>query len=219
MFDEKKDNLNPAAPEDAASEAPIAEEAAQAGAENGRSSGTENDAPKGKKAKKDKKKKFSVWVHSTRFKHGSLSSVFVVGVLVLAVLLALILAGCVANKTDKKTVMTGSMLLTIIACLIIGFLPSKSVWLYTYVAIYALGNSGFWTMIYAMSYDSAILEQIETGKKPDGLYTSLIGLFMKFGNALGTLIMGFGLQLIGFSSESETQTEASSVCSVSRLPS
>ena len=63
-------------------------------------------------------------------------------------------------------------------------------------------------MIYAMSYDSAILEQIETGKKPDGLYTSLIGLFMKFGNALGTLIMGFGLQLIGFSSESETQTEA-----------
>ena len=124
------------------------------------------------------------------------------------VILTAILAGCVANKTDKKTVMTGSMLLTIIACLIIGFLPSKSVWLYTYVAIYALGNSGFWTMIYAMSYDSAILEQIETGKKPDGLYTSLIGLFMKFGNALGTLIMGFGLQLIGFSSESETQTEA-----------
>ena len=124
------------------------------------------------------------------------------------VILTAILAGCVANKTDKKTVMTGSMLLTIIACLIIGFFPSKSVWLYTYVVIYALGNSGFWTMIYAMSYDSAILEQIETGKKPDGLYTSLIGLFMKFGNALGTLIMGFGLQLIGFSSESETQTEA-----------
>ena len=63
-------------------------------------------------------------------------------------------------------------------------------------------------MIYAMSYDSAIVEQIETGEKPDGLYTSLIGLFMKFGNALGTLIMGFGLQLIGFSSESEIQTEA-----------
>ena len=124
------------------------------------------------------------------------------------VILTAILAGCVANKTDKKTVMTGSMLLTIIAWLIIGFFPSKSVWLYTYVVIYALGNSGFWTMIYAMSYDSAILEQIETGKKPDGLYTSLIGLFMKFGNALGTLIMGFGLQLIGFSSESETQTEA-----------
>lgn len=95
MFDEKKDNLNPAAPEDAASEAPIAEETAPAGAdaadaaaaENSKDSGTEKDSPKGKKTKKDKKKKFSVWVHSTRFKHGSLSSVFVVGVLVLAVLL------------------------------------------------------------------------------------------------------------------------------------
>ena len=47
------------------------------------------------------------------------------------VILTAILAGCVANKTDKKTVMTGSMLLTIIACLIIGFLPSKSVWPFT----------------------------------------------------------------------------------------
>ncbi len=124
------------------------------------------------------------------------------------VILTAIIAGYAANKTDKKIVMEGSMLLTILACLIIGFLPSTSALLYTYVVIYALGNSGFWTMIYAMSYDSAIVEQIETGEKPDGLYTSLIGLFMKFGNALGTLIMGFGLQLIGFSSESEVQTEA-----------
>ena len=124
------------------------------------------------------------------------------------VIITAIIAGYAANKTDKKTVMVSSMLLTIIACLILGFLPSVSVWLYTYVIIYALGNSGFWTMIYAMSYDSAIIEQIATGEKPDGLYTSLIGLFMKFGNALGTLIMGFGLQLIGFSSESEVQAEA-----------
>ena len=124
------------------------------------------------------------------------------------VIITAIIAGYVANKTDKKTVMAGSMLITIIACLIIGFLPSTGVMLYAYIVIYALGNSGFWTMIYAMSYDSAIIEQIETGDKPDGLYTSLIGLFMKFGNALGTLIVGFGLQLIGFSAETEVQTEA-----------
>lgn len=124
------------------------------------------------------------------------------------VIITAIIAGYVANKTDKKTVMAGSMLITIIACLIIGFLPSTGVMLYAYIVLYALGNSGFWTMIYAMSYDSAIIEQIDTGDKPDGLYTSLIGLFMKFGNALGTLIVGFGLQLIGFSAETEVQTEA-----------
>lgn len=124
------------------------------------------------------------------------------------VILAAIFAGFVANKTDKKTVMAGGMLISIIACLMVGFLPSVSPIMYTFVLFYALGNSGFWTMLYAMSYDCAIIEQIESGDKPDGLYTSLIGLFMKFGNALGSLIVGFGLQIIGFSAEVETQTEA-----------
>ena len=107
MFDEKKDNLNPAVPEDAASEATAAEETAPAAeaaadaapeaaessrkpeAENGsaESAAEEKDSSKAGKTKKAKKKKFSVWIHSTRFKHGSLSSVFVVGVLVLAVLI------------------------------------------------------------------------------------------------------------------------------------
>ena len=59
-----------------------------------------------------------------------------------------------------------------------------------------------------MSYDCAIVEQIDSGDKPDGLYTSLIGLFMKFGNSLGTLIVGFGLQLVGFSADLQVQTEA-----------
>ncbi len=149
-----------------------------------------------------------VYVLSYVFAYDEAQSSTVYLVQGILVILTAIMAGYAANKTDKKTVMVGSMLLTIIACLVIGFLPSTSAMLYTYVVIYALGNSGFWTMIYAMSYDSAIVEQIETGEKPDGLYTSLIGLFMKFGNALGTLIMGFGLQLIGFSSESEIQTEA-----------
>ena len=63
-------------------------------------------------------------------------------------------------------------------------------------------------MIYAMSYDTSIAEQLKTGKRPDGLYTSLIGLFMKFGNALGTLILGIGLELVGFSSAVAVQSES-----------
>ena len=64
-----------------------------------------------------------------------------------------------------------------------------------------------------MSYDTAIIEQIKTGDKPDGLYTSLIGLFMKVGNSLGSLIVGVGLQIIGFSSEVTTQS-ASTIDSI-----
>ncbi|MBR3053862.1 MAG: MFS transporter, partial [Firmicutes bacterium] len=36
--------------------------------------------------------------------------------------------------------------------------------------------------------------------------TSLIGLLMKFGNAVGSLIVGVGLQLVGFVESSTEQT-------------
>ncbi|MDD6763933.1 MAG: MFS transporter [Firmicutes bacterium] len=124
------------------------------------------------------------------------------------VIVAAILAGVVARFTDKKIVMASGMLISIIACLLVGLMPVSGVVMYIYVVLYALGNSAFWTMIYAMSYDCAIVEQIDSGDKPDGLYTSLIGLFMKFGNSLGTLIVGFGLQLVGFSADLQVQTEA-----------
>ena len=85
--------------------------------------------------------------------------------------------------------------------------------MYVSILLYALGNSSYWTMIYAMSYDTAIIEQIKTGDKPDGLYTSLIGLFMKVGNSLGSLIVGVGLQIIGFSSVVTAQS-ASTIDSI-----
>lgn len=144
--------------------------------------------------------------HVYSYDSGQTSTVYLVqGILVI---LAAILAGVVARYTDKKIVMASGMLISIVACLMLGLLPVSNVVLYIYIVLYALGNSGFWTMVYAMSYDCAIVEQISTGDKPDGLYTSLIGLFMKFGNSLGTLIVGFGLELTGFSSDLQVQTES-----------
>lgn len=91
MFDEKKDNLNPASDASNAEETVAAdsttEQAAQVSDQPTVTDEPKADEPKTEQPKKAKKKKFSVWVHSTRFKHGSLASVFVVGVLVLAILL------------------------------------------------------------------------------------------------------------------------------------
>lgn len=128
---------------------------------------------------------------------------FVQGILVIA---AVVVAGLVSKKTEKKTVMAGGLILYMMAYLIVMLLPISDVTMYVSIVVYALGNSAYWTMIYAMSYDTAIIEQIKTGDKPDGLYTSLIGLFMKFGNSLGSLIVGIGLQIIGFSTEATVQS-------------
>lgn len=114
----------------------------------------------------------------------------------------------IANKSEKKVVMAGGVGVYALSFLLICVMPVSDITIYIVLVLYSIGNSSFWTMIYAMSYDSIIVEQIKTGDKPDGLYTSLIGLFMKFGNSLGSLAVGIGLQLVGFSADAAMQTES-----------
>ena len=124
------------------------------------------------------------------------------------VVIATVLMGMLAGKLGKKTVMIAGIIAYIAAYLIIIIFPVSFPTILVSIIVYALGNAGYWAMIYAMSYDTSIVEQLRTGERPDGLYTSLIGLFMKFGNALGSVIVGIGLQIIGFSETSATQTES-----------
>ena len=116
--------------------------------------------------------------------------------------------GVTAAKMGKKLVMTASIVVYIAAYVVILVFPISFPTILVSLILYALGNSGYWAMIYAMSYDASIIEQLRSGEKPDGLYTSLIGLFMKFGNALGSVVVGVGLQIIGFSETAEVQTAA-----------
>jgi len=120
------------------------------------------------------------------------------GVLVIA---AAVVMGVAATKLDKKLVMSAGIILYMLSYVVIIALPLTWTTVVISVILFALGNSGYWTMIYAMSYDASIVEKLRSGERPDGLYTSLIGLFMKFGNALGSVVVGVGLQMIGFSEE------------------
>ena len=124
------------------------------------------------------------------------------------VVIAAVLMGALAGKMGKKLVMAASMVIYIAAYVVILVFPISFATILVSIILYALGNSGYWAMIYAMSYDAAIIEQIRTGERPDGLYTSLIGLFMKFGNALGSVVVGVGLQIVGFSETAKVQTDS-----------
>jgi len=132
------------------------------------------------------------------------------GVLVIA---AAVVMGVAATKLDKKLVMSAGIVLYMLSYMVIIFFPIAWSTIIVSVILFALGNSGYWTMIYAMSYDASLVQQLKSGERPDGLYTSLIGLFMKFGNALGSVVVGVGLQLIGFS-EAVTEQAAGVVTGI-----
>ncbi|HHW94478.1 MAG TPA: MFS transporter [Mogibacterium sp.] len=124
----------------------------------------------------------------------------------IAVIIAVLPVGYLASKVGKKAVMVGGLLLWGSGFLIVGLLPQSDFLMFVVYPLAYFGNAAYWTMIYAMSYDTAIVEQLKTGERPDGLYTSLIGLFMKFGNALGTFVLGIGLQLVGFDASMAVQS-------------
>lgn len=123
-------------------------------------------------------------------------------------IIAVFVAGYVAKKTEKKTAMVVGLIMYMMAFLIIAILPVKDMTIYISIVFFALGNSAYWTMIYAMSYDTAIIQQIKTDEKPDGLYTSLIGLLMKIGNSIGSVVVGVGLQMVGFNASLAVQSDA-----------
>ena len=140
------------------------------------------------------------------FDEGQSSIVYTLqGILVIAGTVAV---GTAAQKIGKKATMAGGILIYMLTYLVILFLPVGWPAVIVHVILFAIGNSGYWTMIYAMSYDASIVEEIRSGERPDGLYTSLIGLFMKFGNALGSVVVGVGLQIIGFKEGAASQTAA-----------
>ena len=140
------------------------------------------------------------------FDEGQTSLVYALQGILVIVMSALL--GAIASKLGKKPVMIAALLIYALAYPIICLLPLGWPALILHIILFAAGNAGYWTMIYAMSYDTAIVEQLRSGERPDGLYTSLIGLFMKFGNAAGSLIVGVGLQIAGFVESSPVQTEA-----------
>ena len=123
----------------------------------------------------------------------------------LFLLLTTVLAGVIANKFGKKQMMIGGMICYTACYLIMAVLPAGDFTAYLYILFYGIGNATYWTLIYSMSYDTALIEKFKSGNSPDGLYTSMIGFFMKAGSAIGMWITGIVLSAIGFNAEAAEQ--------------
>jgi Na+/melibiose symporter-like transporter len=90
--------------------------------------------------------------------------------------------------------------------LVIYLLPATELVIGAGLLLEAYGNATFWTMLYALAYDTAIIEEFRSGSGNEGIIVATIGFTMKAGNALGMGAAGLGLTMIGFNAELLTQS-------------
>lgn len=146
-----------------------------------------------------------IFLYTYVFRYSENKTSFMLLITTLFLLLTTVLAGVFANKFGKKQMMIGGMICYTACYLIMAVLPAGDFTAYLYILFYGIGNATYWTLIYSMSYDTALIEKFKSGNSPDGLYTSMIGFFMKAGSAIGMWITGIVLSAIGFNAEAAEQ--------------
>lgn len=96
-----------------------------------------------------------------------------------------------ANKFDKKKVYMYGMLISainLIAFYFIGF--GVLFLLIAEIAIYAFGNSTYWTIYYSMMYDISELDEFVNDKRREGAITAIISFCQKLGAAFAMWLTG-----------------------------
>lgn len=112
----------------------------------------------------------------------------------------------VSAKIGKKKATVLGTALYALGFLVIYVLPATEVVIGAGLLLEAYGNATFWTMLYALAYDTAVVEEFRSGSGNEGIIVATIGFTMKAGNALGMWASGMGLSMIGFDGELMTQS-------------
>lgn len=126
----------------------------------------------------------------------------------LALLAFTALAGILAQKYGKKRIMIIGTVVYGLSYLIVQILPLNTPTALLNALLVAFGSAVFWTLIYAMSYDTTIIPMIKTSEQKDGLYSSAIGFVMKLGTSVGMWIVGIGLKSVRFDVNLAVQSES-----------
>lgn len=147
-----------------------------------------------------------VFLYTYNFGYGEGKISTFLSVYSIGIILGVILVGIVANKIGKKNSMILGIISYIAGFVILLLFPSTDLIVLLGLILEAYGNCTFWTLLYSFAYDTTIIEEFKYGEGKEGIVVSLIGLFMKAGNAVGMWLSGIGLSIIGFNAELATQS-------------
>jgi GPH family glycoside/pentoside/hexuronide:cation symporter len=133
----------------------------------------------------------------------------VMSVLPVATILWLPVINAISVKVGKKRGYTIFVGIITVALLIFFVVNSYSiVSLCILNAILALGNGTFWTLCFAMAYDTTELDEWINNKRREGILVAYMSFAQKIGTALALWGTGFILEIAGYVGGAAEQTES-----------
>ena len=109
-----------------------------------------------------------------------------------------VINGC-ANKFDKQKIYFLFMLISGVGLLLFKFIGISAIpMLIIFMAIFAFGNSTFWTLYYSMMYDISEVDEFINGKRREGTVAALMSFCQKLGAAVAMWLIGMILQMGGY---------------------
>ena len=135
--------------------------------------------------------------------HGSL------GALVTTFIVIPIIAK-VSKKLGKKRTFILSQGISIIGYLMFWFLfiPGKPYMFIIALPFFSFGIGGLFTLMMSMTADVCDLDELNTGKRREGIFGAIYWWMVKFGFAVAGLLSGLIMTLVGFEPDSNIQTES-----------
>jgi oligogalacturonide transporter len=137
----------------------------------------------------------------------------VVGLLLVCSVLLMPVMGAIAKRKGKAFPLYIGMPVWMISTLAFIWLgPGVSVIvLCILAALIAVGSSAGNLSTWSMLADIYDIDEIRTGKRREGIYSGMTTFLRKFASGIAVLLMGFGLQAMGFDQNEYTILKAGSV--------
>lgn len=115
----------------------------------------------------------------------------------------------VAKKFGKKEWIMYSATFSVIVFAILFFFPMKNPLLFIIInGICYLGVSGFQVLIWALVNDAIDYQELQTGKRNEGIVYSAYTFFRKLANAVSGSMSSFALAIAGFNVNLKVQSDA-----------
>lgn len=89
------------------------------------------------------------------------------------------------------------------------FIPGKPYMFLFALPFFSFGIGSLFTLMMSMTADVCDLDELNSGKRREGIFGAIYWWMVKFGLAIAGLLTGILMSLVGFEAGSATQTESS----------